>query len=391
MPRHYWGVDGYSLQRSARRSARRAVDLSERSYRFGRAAQRRGFERWRNRIWMIIQQALGAGLAWLIAQHVFGHQVPVFAAIAAMLTLGSSFGNRLGRALEVAVGVALGVFFGDLFVFWLGRGWWQIMVVIVLAMSVAIFLKARDLMVMQAGVQAVVVIALPLGEGVFARWTDALIGCALALIIAILAPTGPIRKPSQLAAAILTECADVLEEVHQALTDRDLAAADRDLDRARHMSEQIDLLDVAASEGVAAVRYSPFLRRDRSHMLDLAALTVPLDRLSHNVRGVARRAGTALWDGEVVPESYLEVMDLVAAELRTCSAELMAEYLPVTTRDRVIALGAKTNEVELVDQMSSVVILAILRSIMADLLEVTGMTYADARDALSNQHEETPE
>ncbi|HRP00579.1 MAG TPA: hypothetical protein PLN54_14190, partial [Flavobacteriales bacterium] len=33
-----------------------AFDLSERSLKFGRDAQRRGFDRWRNRIWMIAQR-----------------------------------------------------------------------------------------------------------------------------------------------------------------------------------------------------------------------------------------------------------------------------------------------------------------------------------------------
>lgn len=365
----------------------RAFDLSERSLKFGRDAQRRGIKRWRNRIWMISQQALAAGLAWLIAQRVLGHEVPVFASIAAMLTLGSSFGQRLSRAAEVAVGVAVGVFFGDLFVILFGRGWWQIITVVLIAMSVAIILRARDLMVTQAGVQAVVVVVLPLGSaGVFTRWIDAVIGCALALAIATVAPTGPIRKPSELAGGVLTECAEVLEEVHRSLVARDLEAGDRVLERARKVSDRMEVLDEAAAEGLAVVRYSPFLRENRSHMVDLVALTAPLDRLTRNVRVLARRAAVALWHEEKVPESYLELMDLVADEMRSCSAELTAGRLPVRTRDRVVELGATHSNLELVDQISSVVILAQLRSILVDLLEVTGMTYADARDALPDRH-----
>lgn len=377
------GVDRFSLERLKLR----AFDLSERSLKFGRDAQRRGFDRWRNRIWMIAQQALAAGLAWLIAQEVLAHELPVFASIAAMLTLGSSFGQRLSRASEVALGVALGVFFGDLFVLLFDRGWWQIITVVLIAMSVAIFLRARDLMVTQAGVQAVVVVVMPLaGEAVFSRWIDAILGCALALLIATVAPTGPIRRPSELAGGVLTECAEVLEEVRRSLIERDLEAGDRVLERARRVSDRMEVLDEAAAEGLAVVRYSPFLRQNRSHMVDLVALTAPLDRLTRNVRVLARRAAVALWHEEAVPEGYLELMDLLADEMRSASDELNAGRLPEEMRDRVVELGATHSNLELVDQISSVVILAQLRSILVDLLEVTGMTYADARDALPDRH-----
>jgi hypothetical protein len=121
-------------------------------------------------------------------------------------------------------------------------------------------------------------------------------------------------------------------------------------------------------------------------MVDLVALTEPLDRLTRNVRVLARRAAVAVWHHEVVPESYLDLMDLVAAEMKSSAAQLAAGELPIDTRARVIDLGATHSNLELVDKISSVVILAQLRSILVDLLEVTGMTYADARDALPDRH-----
>lgn len=365
----------------------RAFDLSEKSLRRGRAFQRRGVNRWRNRIWMITQQALAAGIAWLFAQEVLGHPVPVFAAVAAVLTLGSSFNQRLNRAAEVAVGVALGVFFGDLFVLLLGRGWWQISLAVLIAMSVAIWIGARDLMVTQAGVQAVVVVILPFPEGgIFSRWIDAVVGCTLALIIAAFAPTGPIGKPRRLAATALHECADVLDEIHSSLRARDIEAGDRVLERARRISNQMSQLDEAATEGLAVVRYSPFLRRQRRHMDDLAELIDPLDRLTRNVRVLARRAAVSLWHKEELPEEYLLLLERVAEEVRYCAEELAVGQLPTATRARVIELGRARSHLELVRSISAVVILAQLRSILVDLLEITGMRYADAREALPDRH-----
>ncbi len=376
-------MDRFSLQRLALR----AFDVSERSLRFGRAAQRRSVARWRSRLWMITQQALAAGIAWLIAERVFGHPLPVFAAVAAILTLGSSFGQRLSRAAEVAVGVAVGVFFGDLFVILVGRGWWQVTLAVLIAMSVAIWIGARDLMVAQAGVQAVVVVIMPLPDGgVFLRWIDAVIGCALALIIATLAPTGPIRKPFDLAAAALNESADVLLEVARSLRKRDLEAGDRVLERARAVSERMAVLDDAAAEGLAVVRYSPFLRTQRRNMVDLFDLVDPLDRLTRNVRVLARRAAVLLWHADDMPETYLVLLEQTAGQIRGCADELADGRLPVAIRERVIRLGAEQSQLDLVNSISAVVVLAQLRSILVDLLEISGMSYADARDALPDAH-----
>ena len=44
----------------------------------------------------------------------FGHPTPFFAPIAAVVSLGTSYGQRLRRVAEVTLGVAIGVFVGDL-------------------------------------------------------------------------------------------------------------------------------------------------------------------------------------------------------------------------------------------------------------------------------------
>ena len=55
-----------------------------------------------------------------------GTTTPFFAPIAAVVSLGTSYGQRLRRVAEVTVGVAIGVFVADLLVAWLGSGWWQL-------------------------------------------------------------------------------------------------------------------------------------------------------------------------------------------------------------------------------------------------------------------------
>jgi hypothetical protein len=85
---------------SVRRLELRAFDLSDRTIRRGEASAVRRVERWRQRVFMIVQCAVTAGLAWLIASLLLGHEVPYFAAAAAILVLGVAYGQRLRRGVD---------------------------------------------------------------------------------------------------------------------------------------------------------------------------------------------------------------------------------------------------------------------------------------------------
>ena len=99
---------------SLQRMKLRAFDLSDRTIRRGRASAVRRVDRLRQRAFMIAQCSITAALAWLLARQLLGHQLPFFAPIAAIITLGLTFGQRLRRGVEVAIGVAVGVAVGDL-------------------------------------------------------------------------------------------------------------------------------------------------------------------------------------------------------------------------------------------------------------------------------------
>jgi len=55
----------------------------------------RGVDRLWDRGWPILQTAVAVGLAWYLASVIFGHEQPVFASIAALISLGASVGRQL--------------------------------------------------------------------------------------------------------------------------------------------------------------------------------------------------------------------------------------------------------------------------------------------------------
>lgn len=358
----------------------RAFDLSERTARRGRDSLDRRVSRWRSRSFLIAQCALTAAFAWAIAHHVLGHPMPFFAPVAAIVCLGITFGQRIRRGIDVAIGVAVGVLIGDLFVTFFGSGVWQIVVVAALSMSIATLLGAGQLMIIQAGVQSTIIVTLAPNPGqAVDRWLDAVIGCVCALLVATIAPSAPLRKPRLLAAQILTEFAATLDAAERALRTGDTEAADAVLQQARAAERDLEGMEEAAKEGLAVVRHSPFRRRDLPAVQAYAELAVPLDRASRNLRVLARRSAVALWREEQVPLAYLVLIGETAEVVRFMGSELYDRRLPVAARDRLVNLGVSSSHLKLAQSLSSVVILAQLRSMITDLLELTGMTYAEAR------------
>ena len=116
-----------------------------------------GVARLRAKRWQIAQCAVAAGAAWLIASDLLHHQTPFFAPVAAVVSLGTSYGQRLRRVAEVTIGVAIGVFVGDLIVAQVGTGWWQLTLIVALAMTTAVLLDGGQLFVNQAAIQSIVV------------------------------------------------------------------------------------------------------------------------------------------------------------------------------------------------------------------------------------------
>jgi uncharacterized membrane protein YgaE (UPF0421/DUF939 family) len=370
---------GFSLQRMKLA----AFDVSERTARLGRKSVDQRINRWRARAFFIIQCAIAAGLAWWLARQLLHHPMPFFAPVASIICLGFTFGQRLRRGIEVSIGVALGIFIGDVFVTFFGSGPWQISVVVVLAMSVATLLGAGQLLIIQSGVQSAIIIGLSAtpNQGLN-RWLDAVVGCAIALIAATIVPLAPLQKPRMLAAEVLQDMAATLDACVTALQHDDEEAADAVLEQARAGEKNLAALGEAASEGMAVVRYSPFRRRHLPAVQAYSELHEPLDRASRNLRVLARRCAVALWRHEEVPQTYLMLMSSLAEIVRFMASELLDRNLPVAARDRLIELSVATSHAKLLDSMSAVVILAQLRSMLTDLMQLTGMDYAEARGAM---------
>jgi uncharacterized membrane protein YgaE (UPF0421/DUF939 family) len=340
-------------------------------------------ERWRVKRWQIAQCAVAAGVAWWLAADVFGHTTPFFAPVAAVVSLGTSYGQRLRRVAEVTIGVALGVFGADLIVRVLGSEAWVISLVVALSMSLALLLDSGQIFLIQAAVQSIIITAFAPAPGqAFTRWTDALIGGAVALVAATVVPAAPLRRPREEAAKVLRKMRDLLQTASDVMVDGDVDRALALLADARATDPLIRELQDAADEGLDVVASSPFRIRHGPGLRKMADLVEPLDRALRSTRVLTRHVAVASYRRRAIPHSYALVTAELAAAVEVVATELDDDQMPVAARPALIGVGMATGELERSDDLSSEVVLAQIRSVVADLLLMTGMDPFESTDAL---------
>jgi hypothetical protein len=351
----------------------------------GKLSARVRLARLRSRDLLIAQSAVGAALAWFIAHSLVGHIAPFFAPVVAVIVASQSRGQQMRRGLEVTVGVAIGIAIGDLFRVWAGVGWWQVGVVVTVAMSLALLAGAGQLMITQAAVQSIVVTTVVGPNGAFNRWLDAVIGGVVALVLALVVPSRATARPRELAGALLDETAAILDETVASLTSADEQSADRVLARARDTESLTGELSAAVAEGVGAARL-PLLWRRRGRgsadAAEIARLTPPLDRATRNVRVLVRRSAVSIWRGEEMPSGTVALIRRLRQVVADMADDLAARRPLDEHRDELAAIGVASSAHDLTPTLSTTVVLAQIRSIVVDLAEVTGLDVATARDAV---------
>jgi len=343
----------------------------------GRERLAQGRARLRDSAWSVGQCTLAGGLAWAAAEHLLGHVRPFFAVVAAVVCLGVRAAQRLRRVGELAVGVTVGVAVGDLLVGLIGAGAWQVSLVVGIALLLAVALDGGPLLVAQSGLQAVFVVALPRTPGSgLARWEDALIGGATALLVAALLPADPWRAGRRQAEESLRELATAVRCCARALRARDPAEAEKALGVARGTQPGLQAWSEALTAGREITRLSPWRRGSAEGHDAQERLQVGVDRAARNVRVLVRRVLFALETDEPLPEQVAEELDAFAEAIGSLHR---ADGPP----QELLRLAAELDPEELgVHGLNATVVVGQLRSAVVDLLVAVGVAPARAREAL---------
>ena len=274
----------------------------------------------------IVQNATAAMAAWLLATALLPDPRPAFAAIAAVIAVGVTHGERAGRALQLVGGVVLGISVASLLISVIGTGAWQIGVLVVLAMGTALAVGGGELLVTEAAVSAILLVAIDPGaaEGFSpTRIAEGAIGGVVALVVSsLLFPPDPALAPGRKAQAMFVELGRALERIATALEARDPAAAERALIDARAIDDLIRSVEEEVSTGQETARYTP-PRRSSRVVLDRYARSIPqVDYAVRNTRVLARHVVSLVREHDELPAG----LSAAVRDLSNSVWELAAAY-----------------------------------------------------------------
>ena len=333
----------------------------------------------------VLQTAGSAGIAYLISSEVLGHERPIFAALTAVIILGAARGQHPRRAIEMVLGVALGLAIAEFLVRGIGRGAWQLILVGILAMVVAIFLGGGPLVVTQAGISAILVVILDPPSGVVpVRFFDALVGGGVALIISqVLFPFNPRTLVWQAAEPVFRQLVVALDALADALEVGDTEGVNQALMRARDLDAHVRRFNDALSEGHRIARLAPPRRRARGQLEQYAVAATQVDLAVRNTRVLARAARGLVRLGGPAPKPVVQAVRNLAAAVSALQSKFADPEDAHETRE--LAVEAMRNAASVIEDPDALVLGSVVgqvRLTASDLLRATGMSLAEAQQTL---------
>ncbi len=352
-----------------------------------------GLVRAKNSLPRIMRMTLGAIGAFWVAEALLGHTQPIFAATSALISLGFGGATTIRRTAEVALGCTLGVALGDTLMHWLGQGIWQAAVVMSLSLVVARYLDSGPIFSTQLGMQSALVVLLPISvDGPFSRSLDALVGSALALLIIVLWPSDPRRTPVAALSALFKELSEVMLECSWAIRDDDRRAAFHALIKARATQKHLDQLPGTFKAAHEIATLSPAGRRHREELTRLSERFNHYDWAARNARVFARRLSAVLSNSALTPEGSANLAPLLREISEGINSLAHSVREPTLAGQHKFEKGA-CNQLEAaaaqlhprtleVEGLQGEGLVLLLRPLLVDLLEASGLSHEAAIDAL---------
>jgi hypothetical protein len=181
---------------------------------------------------------------------------------------------------------------------------------------------------------------------------------------------------------VVRKLRDLLDAASEVMVDGDVDRGLELLAEARATDPLIRELQDAADEGLDVVASSPFRIRHGPGLRKMAELVEPLDRALLSTRVLVRQCAVAAYRRHHIPRAYSVLTSELAAAVEVVALELDADRIAVAAQPALLSVGRATGEVERTEDLSGEVVLAQIRSVIADLLLLTGMDPIEATDAL---------
>ena len=337
----------------------------------------------------IVQLVLAVSVSYALTHVVLGHAVPLLAVTVTITSLGLARDARPRQVLETALGVVSGIALSELLLLVLGKGLWQVGVVLLVVLVAGRFASPSTGFTIAAATQSMLVMLLPDPEGgPFVRSVDGSVGGLVALAVTALVPRGVVRTVHRDAQALVAELDAALEALVDALLADDVRRADAAVRRLRGTQPLLDAWGSSLDAARSTARFSPLLRSRAAHLRQVAELHRDLDLAVRNLRVIARRVDTSIGDGRARPELAGALASLRGAvQVLGSSVEGLGHDgdRRGEARRELTALAARLDPTVLVagQPVTEQIVVLMLRPLVVDLLMATGLTHEHARALLA--------
>ncbi|WP_312098151.1 FUSC family protein [Corynebacterium dentalis] len=377
-----------------RHLVRRSPGVRAAANNLSRMAPRQSIIRVRETLIFAIQCAIAAGLAFWTAENIFDHHNAFFAPIAAVISLGVSGGRRTRRSFELVLGATVGVGVGDVVIHFIGSGYWQVSVVVFMAIIAGTFVDRAGMVAIQSASTAVLIATIipPGTSGAFDRMLDALVGGLLGLFVLATIPNSPLRPARREMATLISKATLVLDDVAAGIEVMDVEVISEALETARGTQTSVNVMLSEAGGGSEVVALSPIYWTAKRHSRSMTRILTPVDNIMRNTRVLTRRAGIMVGDNVRPKEELIALIRGISNELGHLGAlyerggtrgthEEMQEIPEIVHNLQWLAAQASPALAEGAG-LSGTVVLAQCRSIIVDALEVCGFSHESAMAAL---------
>jgi uncharacterized membrane protein YccC len=241
--------------------------------------------------WLQVLKVLVAiAVSWFASLLLLGAELPIFAAIAALLVVAPSVNQSLGKGIERSVGTLGGVVLAWLASLVLPPGPLMVLAVTMLAVVVARGLRLAPMAANQLPISAMILLALGAGSGPlfgFERIVETLIGAVCALLINLVVVPPVQHEPAE---RVMRELAHAIADAYGRVGGALAAGAERErlLPEARALRERIQTTRAAMDDLEDSTRLNPRARLLRDRLERDERLLLTLTVLANRVIGMAR-------------------------------------------------------------------------------------------------------
>ncbi|SEP05122.1 Aromatic acid exporter family member 1 [Propionispora vibrioides] len=233
----------------------------------------------------VLKTAFAAGLAWLVALLIPGSSYPVFAPLAAILTMQVTIADSIEKGVYRVLGVIVGVTVGGAIGSYFAVNTVTIFFAILLGISASTAFRLNPQITSQVGVSTLLVLVYGQTSGyMLGRIWETMIGSLVAVLLNIaISPPQASVVARQAVVVSIRQLMLVLEHMLDAPTDTEVSLLE-----ARQMVTRIEKEHMQIIQTAHGFRYTPFQRRERKAMFELVLLINRVEHISIQIRGIAR-------------------------------------------------------------------------------------------------------